>query len=161
MVIENPSEEAMHNAEAHYHRECLDKEVLDFIRQYKSENGGASPSIREIGIHLGGKSTSNVMIILDRLERHNKIKRKRFKARGIDVLEPSQVWVSLRLDEHTAKLRRRIGELERAILETGGVYFHDRRGIVCIFCDQTIDSQHTHAKGCIFQEIKSRGMEEE
>lgn len=157
MVMDNPSEEAYYKAEAYYQRECLDEEVLDFIRRYKSENGGASPSIREIGAHLGGKSTSNVMIILDRLEKHNKIRRARFKARRIDILEPIQLWVDLRHNETTAKLRRRIGELERAILKTGGVYFNDINGGICLFCDQVINSEHTHAADCIFQEIKSRG----
>lgn len=158
MVMDNPSEEEYYKAEAHYKRECLDNEVLDFIRDYKAKNGGASPSIREIGAHLGDKSTSNVMIILDRLERHNKIKRERFKARRIDIL--GEVLETLRYDERNVQLRKRVAELEHAILKTGGVYFHDKRGIVCLFCGQTINSQNIHAEDCIFQEIQTKALEE-
>lgn len=59
--------------------------VFDFIVQYKSENDGNSPSIRDIMAHCAISSTSVVIYHLEKLERSERIERDYAGARSIRV----------------------------------------------------------------------------
>ncbi|ANL84635.1 LexA family protein [Rhizobium phaseoli] len=48
-------------------------QALEFIRAYQGANAGASPTIREITVHLGLSSRSGTHRILTDLKRRNKI----------------------------------------------------------------------------------------
>jgi SOS-response transcriptional repressor LexA len=61
------------------------QEVLDFITSH-IEGKGYAPSLREIGRHLGMKSTNGVDEVLGALEVKGFVRRAPFKARGIQVL---------------------------------------------------------------------------
>lgn len=62
------------------------KSVYEFIKTYRREHGGISPSTREIGeaCYLGA---SGVLRMLDALEAWGKIFREKGIARGIRVLD--------------------------------------------------------------------------
>ncbi len=62
------------------------KAAYAFIKSYRQEHGGISPSVREIGsaCHL---SASTVMNVLEALEAWGKIYREPGIARGIRVLD--------------------------------------------------------------------------
>lgn len=51
-----------------------DKEVLDFIIRHKIENGGDSPTFRQIIDNTSASSTSHVNSILHKLDEMGKIK---------------------------------------------------------------------------------------
>lgn len=52
----------------------VDEAVLKFIIKYKTENGGNSPTIREIIESTSVKSTSHATYILDKLEELGEIR---------------------------------------------------------------------------------------
>lgn len=52
-----------------------------FIVDFKTKHDGTSPTLREIGDHIGVGSTSQVTYYLERLEKAGKIKRTRAAAR--------------------------------------------------------------------------------
>ncbi len=60
--------------------------VFNFIRTYRAMKG-VSPTYREIGRACAIRSTSNVKIYLEELERQSRIKRYPGVARGIVLLE--------------------------------------------------------------------------
>lgn len=63
-------------------------DVLEFIRAYRETNG-ESPTIREIGAHLGIRSTNGVDDHLRKLEAKGYIERPQCqKRRNIVLLEP-------------------------------------------------------------------------
>ncbi len=49
--------------------------VLRFIAEYKTEHGGQSPTLREIGVGVGIASTSQTSVQLDILESEGRIER--------------------------------------------------------------------------------------
>ena len=63
---------------------CKEKDILDFIIRYMTENGFA-PSNREIGDGVGLKSTASIKKYLDRLEINGKIKMNPYQPRAISV----------------------------------------------------------------------------
>lgn len=63
-----------------------EQQVLDFVRGYWRENQ-FSPSIREIGAHIGIDSTSLVQFYLDKLQEAGKIRRNKSIARSIVVIQ--------------------------------------------------------------------------
>lgn len=60
--------------------------VLDFIKQYKRENNGNSPSLREMGDGCF-MTTSSVSYHIQKLVDAGKIKRLPHTARGIIVID--------------------------------------------------------------------------
>jgi repressor LexA len=62
-------------------------EILAFIRRMQSTHG-APPTLREIGKHVGIRSTNGVCYHLDRLEREGAIQRRPGRARGIAFPRP-------------------------------------------------------------------------
>ena len=52
----------------------VDEAVLAFIIKYKTDNGGNSPTIREIIESTSVKSTSHATYILDKLSQFGKIR---------------------------------------------------------------------------------------
>lgn len=60
--------------------------ILDFIKQYSSENG-YPPTVREIASHFGYRSTKNVFVHLKDLEESGAIKRNPKEARAMEVVE--------------------------------------------------------------------------
>jgi repressor LexA len=65
------------------------QDVLDYIVQYKTDAGGASPSIREIGDGCNLQSTSAVHYHLRLLEQVGLIERDPRQARNIRVIGES------------------------------------------------------------------------
>ncbi len=63
--------------------------VLDCIRRLSRQNG-YSPSVRDIGVSMGLKSTSTVQMYLDRLSEYGYIRRADGKSRSILLCEPIQ-----------------------------------------------------------------------
>ena len=63
--------------------------VLDCIRRLTRQNG-YSPSVRDIGVVMGFKSTSTVQMYLDRLSEYGYIRRADGKSRSILLCEPIQ-----------------------------------------------------------------------
>lgn len=73
--------------------------ILQFVQDYDSKNG-YPPTIREIAVGVGLKSSSTVKGHLDRLERDGQIRRKEGTVRAIEVIgldKPTDVHV---LKEH-------------------------------------------------------------
>lgn len=56
---------------------ATDQAVLDFIRRYKEENGGNSPSHREIIAGTDIHSTGHLTFVLNKLEQFGRINVKR------------------------------------------------------------------------------------
>lgn len=65
----------------------IDQKVYDYIVEYKRENDGLAPSIREIADRFEINSTSTIKNILGRLVRDNKIELISGKAGGIKVVD--------------------------------------------------------------------------
>ena len=63
------------------------KDILDFICQYKDENG-YPPTLREIGKHFDISSTFGVKRHLDALEKKGFIATLNNMSRGITILKP-------------------------------------------------------------------------
>jgi repressor LexA len=64
--------------------------ALAFIASYYEANGN-SPSFSEINAHLGLKSKSNVHRILEALEGYGFIRRRKYLARSIQIIDPGEV----------------------------------------------------------------------
>ena len=64
-------------------KEARLKRIYQFIVEFKKQNDGLSPSMREIGQQLGVESTSLVSYYLKELEREGMIVLNPFNARGI------------------------------------------------------------------------------
>ena len=60
--------------------------IFEYICNYKKENDGNSPTIRDIRDEFNVSSTSVVDYILNKLEEKNLIFRPRNKSRGINVV---------------------------------------------------------------------------
>ena len=63
----------------------IDMRVFHFIRAYKILNGGNSPSFAEIGEGTGIKSNGHLTFLLDKLEVHGYIERKKNAPRWIRI----------------------------------------------------------------------------
>jgi repressor LexA len=63
-----------------------DWQVFNYIVEYKRENDGNSPTIRDICAAVGFSSTSYVNYILEKLEHFEFIMRDKAKSRGISVI---------------------------------------------------------------------------
>ena len=63
------------------------RQTLDFIRDHQKEHGFA-PTLREIGDHMGIRSTNGVTDHLRALERKGFIRKDDMKSRAIVILEP-------------------------------------------------------------------------
>ena len=61
--------------------------IIDLTREL-----GMPPTMREIGVHLGVKSTNAISQALTRLERQGLIRRKRNVARGLIVTPAGKHW---------------------------------------------------------------------
>lgn len=59
-------------------------QILKFIRDYSKTNG-FSPSMREVGFHIGIYSTSHIQWHLDQLERNGLLRRNKRVARSLVV----------------------------------------------------------------------------
>lgn len=70
------------------------KELLDFIRQYTTVNGGVSPSFAEMKAAINLNSKSGVHRILVALEKDGYIRRRKHRARAIIVSCPALHGVS-------------------------------------------------------------------
>ena len=69
-----------------------DREVYYFIVQYKIENGGDSPTLREIGKSVGINSVSHVLSIIQKLEElkfieiiKNTDRNRAIKVKGLNI----------------------------------------------------------------------------
>jgi SOS-response transcriptional repressor LexA len=60
------------------------KKLLNFIALYKAQNGGNSPSVREIGDAMGHKTTSHTSYMLNRMKEDGVI-RKNHGTRSIII----------------------------------------------------------------------------
>lgn len=67
-------------------------DILEFIKQFKIESGGDSPSVRAIADKFGIKSTNTVQEILKRLEKKGKLFRVGGHRNGIKL--PNYKFVS-------------------------------------------------------------------
>ena len=65
------------------------RKIFDFLVHYQAEQG-APPTVREIGEHIGIRSTNGVCYHLDLLEKEGVIRRRRGHARGI-FLNPDAI----------------------------------------------------------------------
>ncbi|MBP8857927.1 MAG: hypothetical protein KBG60_09830, partial [Anaerolineaceae bacterium] len=63
------------------------RKIMEFLMKFQDENG-YSPSIREIGEHIGVASTSLVDYYLRQLEEREYIERDQHISRSIRVLRP-------------------------------------------------------------------------
>lgn len=63
------------------------RDVLEFIKAQQAHHGW-TPSVREIGLALGLRSTSSVQQHLDALERKGYIRRRTGTVRNIEVCRP-------------------------------------------------------------------------
>lgn len=61
-------------------------DCLNFISDYQTRTGGASPSQREIGVELGVASASSLHRLLVDLETRGFIRRLRHKHRAIEII---------------------------------------------------------------------------
>lgn len=66
--------------------------ILDFIKQVQSEKG-YPPSVREICLAVGLKSTSTVHSHLNKLEEKGMIKRDPTKPRAIEIFDETRDWI--------------------------------------------------------------------
>lgn len=66
------------------------KEVYDFIKQFIDENN-YPPTVREIGAHIGVKSTATVYYYLEKLRNDGLITQGSNKNRAIGITAPSNV----------------------------------------------------------------------
>ncbi len=64
--------------------------ALAFIGRY-SEANGVAPDLTEIATHLGLKSRSNAHRIVCNLEEFGLIRRWKYRARSIEIIEPGEV----------------------------------------------------------------------
>ena len=75
--------------------------LLVFIAGYQAARRGMSPSIREMGAALGLPGKSNVHALLVQLEERQRIRRIRYRARAIEVIDgPRQVPLIDMTDRH-------------------------------------------------------------
>lgn len=63
------------------------RKVLDYIFDYKGENDGVCPSMREMCEYFGWKSTKSCQDVLDALKKKGYIRRKFNAARSIVILK--------------------------------------------------------------------------
>lgn len=83
----------------HSHRNTLtsrQQQMFDFIIEHMREHG-YPPTLREMGDHMGIRSTNGVAEHLERIERKGYIKRERLRSRGITVLRQPEGLVSAEL----------------------------------------------------------------
>ena len=59
-------------------------------------------------------------------------------------------------DATIAALHARVAELEAAILETGGTFYHEIYGDTCIFCDRT---DRKHEDDCIYNQLRVKARQ--
>ncbi|CAN7171546.1 LexA family protein [Brevundimonas sp. LjRoot202] len=64
-------------------------ECLAFLKSYTAENGGVSPTVREIMDAIDLASSAGVQRLLKALEERGLIRRLRQRARAIEVLLPA------------------------------------------------------------------------
>jgi SOS-response transcriptional repressor LexA len=73
-------------APAHYPPTERQGEALRFIFRFQRENGGVSPSLREIAFALGvGPGNGSVKVLLDRAVERGLIRRLAHRARAIQL----------------------------------------------------------------------------
>lgn len=63
--------------------------LLDFIRKYMAENDGLAPTVMEMAQGLGLSAKSNAQSMLTRLEQRGVIRRLKFQARAIQIIDPN------------------------------------------------------------------------
>lgn len=63
--------------------------LLDYIQKFMAENDGLAPSVKEMVRGLDLSSTSNVHNMLTRLEQRGVIRRLKFHARAIQIVDPN------------------------------------------------------------------------
>lgn len=63
------------------------KQLLEFIRAYKAEHSGVSPSILEMMIALGLHSKGGVHRLITGLEQRGLIRRLPYRARAIEIVD--------------------------------------------------------------------------
>lgn len=83
-------------------------QVLDFVERF-IEGRGYPPTLREIGLHMGIRSTNGVNDHLDCIERKGYVVREPHKSRGIRVLNsirPKQCCAQARADERARMFRK-------------------------------------------------------
>jgi SOS-response transcriptional repressor LexA len=82
------------------------RQALDFIAAYQSEQGGVSPTLDEIGAALGIRKT-NVHALLKSLAAEGRITFGQYRRRSIEIVSPA-VDLSLVADETLlAEVRKR------------------------------------------------------
>jgi SOS-response transcriptional repressor LexA len=69
----------------------LDVDVFDYLVNYKKDNGGNTPSIREIVKNTKAQSTSVIAYSLEKLEDYGSIKQNESGKKGVSVI--GEQWV--------------------------------------------------------------------
>lgn len=82
------------------------RQTLLFIQDYQRENGGISPSFKEIGNGINIKSKSSIYTFLDGLEERGFIRRLPDRARAIEILRPIERYQAFRYNRDTQELER-------------------------------------------------------
>lgn len=62
-------------------------ELLWFIKRYMRDSDGIAPSFQEMQAHVGLKSKSGIHACLNLLEERGHIRRLRYRARSIELLD--------------------------------------------------------------------------
>lgn len=83
------------------------RELLDFIKAYMAENGGLAPSVMEMARGLDLNSTSNVHSMLTRLEERGVIRRLKFHARAIQIVDQENPVACVSDDQLVSELTQR------------------------------------------------------
>ncbi|GEM_PF-6179259 len=81
--------------------------LLEFLRKFMAENDGLAPSLMEMARELGLNSTSNVHSMLTRLEQRGVIRRLKFHARAIQLVDPNDPIARARDCELVSELTQR------------------------------------------------------
>lgn len=83
------------------------RELLDFIKAYMAGNDGLAPSVMEMARGLALNSTSNVHSMLERLEERGVIRRLKFHARAIEIVDENNPAAAASDDQLVSELSRR------------------------------------------------------
>lgn len=81
--------------------------LLDFIQKFMADNNGLAPSVMEMARGLELSSTSNVHTMLTRLEQRGMIRRLKFHARAIQIVDPNDPIARARDCELVSELTQR------------------------------------------------------
>lgn len=73
------------------------KKILDYIRKYQEENGGVSPSLREIAAHMGIRTVSTVHVHLKDLKTMGLLEHRWNEKRGLRLRKGKESRDSLEL----------------------------------------------------------------